>query len=109
MPAVLLTMCAFFGSGDQYSQKGWTLTFVVLMIVFVFLNLVTFFFCKERVVENSAEGQENAKEPSLIECLKSLVVNKYWLIMVVFLFSLYFMMSTFFGGQLITHSMCWGM
>lgn len=95
---VVLKLCAFFGSGDQYSQKGWTLTFVVLMIVFVFLNLVTFFFCKERVVENSAEGQENAKEPSLIECLKSLVVNKYWLIMVVFLFSLYFMMSTFFGG-----------
>lgn len=95
---VVLKLCAAFGGGDQYSQKGWTLTFVVLMIVFVLLNLVTFFFCKERVVENTAEGTENAKGPSLIECLKSLVVNKYWIIMVVFLFSLYFMMSTFFGG-----------
>lgn len=106
---VVLKLCAAFGGGDQYSQKGWTLTFVVLMIVFVLLNLVTFFFCKERVVENTAEDGKEAKGPSLLECLKSLVVNKYWIIMVVFLFSLYFMMSTFFGGQLTMHSMCWGM
>jgi len=95
---VVLKLCAFFGGGDEYSQKGWTMTFVVLMIVFVVLNLVTFFFCKERVVENSMQGEENAKGPSLLECLKGLVVNKYWLIMVAFLFSMYFMMSTFFGG-----------
>lgn len=96
---VVLKLCAFFGGGEQYTQKGWTMAFVVLMIVFIILNLATFFFCKERVVETSAEGDAEAeKGPSLIECLKSLVVNKYWLIMVAFLFSLYFMMSTFFGG-----------
>lgn len=106
---VVLKLCAVFGGGDQYSQKGWTLTFVVLMIVFVLLNLVTFFFCKERVVENAAADGKEAKGPSLLECLKSLVVNKYWIIMVVFLFSLYFMMSTFFGGQLTMRSMCWVM
>lgn len=106
---VVLKLCGAFGGGDQYSQKGWTLRFVVLMIVFVLLNLVTFFFCKERVVENAAQGAENGKEPSLIKCLKSLVVNKYWIIIVVFLFSMYFMMSTFFGGRPTMHSMCWGM
>lgn len=95
---VVLKLCGLFGGGDQYSQKGWTLTFVVLMIVFVILNLVTFFFCKERVVENVSEEGADEKGPSLLECLKSLVKNKYWIIMVVFLFSLYFMMSTFFGG-----------
>ncbi len=97
---VVLKMCAFFGGGDQYSQKGWTLSFICLMIVFVILNLVTFFFCKERVVDSQddSESGQQAKGPSVIECLKSLVVNKYWLLMVVFLFSLYFMMSTFFGS-----------
>lgn len=105
---VVLKLCAAFGGGDQYSQKGWTLTFVVLMIVFVLLNLVTFFFCKERVVENTAQGTESARGPSLIECLKSLVVNKYWIIMVVFLFSLYFMMSTFFGGGSLLCAVCAG-
>lgn len=32
---VVLKMTAAFGGGDVYSQKGWTLTFIVLMIVFV--------------------------------------------------------------------------
>ncbi len=97
---VVLKMCAFFGGGDQYSQKGWTLSFICLMLVFIVLNLVTFFFCKERVVDSETEGgtAEAVKGPSIAECLKSLVVNKYWLLMVVFLFSLYFMMSTFFGS-----------
>lgn len=31
---VVLKMTAAFGGGDVYSQKGWSLTFVVLMIVF---------------------------------------------------------------------------
>ncbi|MCD7821504.1 MAG: glycoside-pentoside-hexuronide (GPH):cation symporter [Clostridiales bacterium] len=96
---VVYQLCDFFGGGDRYSQTGWTMTFVVLMIVFVVLNLATFFFCKERVVEEPKEEDgKKAQGPSLIECLKSLVVNRYWLLMVVFLFSLYFMMSTFFGG-----------
>lgn len=95
---VVLKMCAFFGGGDQYSQKGWTLSFICLMIVFIVLNLVTFFFCKERVTDTQETGDETAKGPSVIKCLGSLIKNKYWLIMVVFLFSLYFMMSTFFGS-----------
>lgn len=97
---VVLKLCAFFGGGDQYSQKGWTMSFICLMVAFIVLNLVTFFFCKERVVDSEAEGgaSEKAKGPSVVECLKSLVVNKYWILMVVFLFCLYFMMSTFFGS-----------
>ncbi len=96
---VVLKMTGFFGGGDQYSQRGWTLTFVVLMLVFIALNMVTFFFCKERVVETASDETNEAQAgSSIVECLKSLVTNKYWLLMVAFLFSLYFMMSCFFGG-----------
>ena len=95
---VVLKMCAFFG-GEQYSQKGWTLSFICLMIAFVILNLITFFFCKERVVDTEhAETAAQEKGPSILECLKSLVINKYWLLIVVMLFSMYFMMSCFFGS-----------
>lgn len=98
---VVLKMCAFFGGGEQYSQKGWTMAYICLMIVFVCLEMVTFFFCKERVVEEEAvEEDTKANGPSVMECLKSLVMNKYWLIMVVFLFAQYFMMSCFFGSNL---------
>lgn len=95
----VMKLCAFFGGGDTNSQRGWTLTFIVLSIVFVILNLVTFFFCQERVADGTgAEPGKEEKGPSVIECLKSLIVNKYWVLMVIFLFCLYFMMSTFFGS-----------
>lgn len=98
---VVLKMCAFFGGGEQYSQKGWTMAYICLMIVFVCLEMVTFLFCKERVVEEEVtETEDKGNGPSVMTCLKSLVMNKYWLIMVVFLFAQYFMMSCFFGSNL---------
>ena len=97
--SIVMPMCRFFGGGDNTSQMGWTITFVILMIAFLVLNFVTFFFCKERVVQESAASGEKAKGPSVIECLKSLVTNKYWILNVIQLFAMYFMMSTFFGGN----------
>lgn len=99
---VVLKMCEFFGGGDQYNQRGWTVTYIILMIVFVILNLITFTVCKERVVDENAssENGEKPQGPSLITCLKSLIVNKYWLLIVLQLFTIYFMMATFYGSNL---------
>ena len=93
---VVLKMTGFFGGGDAYTQRGWTLTFVVLMIVFVILNMFMFFTCKERVVEGGADGK--GETVSFIKGLKGLVKNKYWILMVISVFAMYFMMSTFFGS-----------
>lgn len=51
------------------------------------------------MTEVKNESGEKEKQPSVLACLKSLLVNRYWMIMVVFLFCLYFMMSTFFGSN----------
>lgn len=96
---VVMKMVVFFGGSDT-SQKGWTITYVVLMVVFLLLNLLTFWFCKERVVEEPSGTETNkAEEPSAIEGLKSLVKNKYWILIVIMLFVIYFMMSVFFGSN----------
>ena len=97
---VVLKLVTAFGGSDT-SQFGWTMAFIVLMAAFIVLNLITFFTCKERVIEEpkAEETGEKVKGPSVGQCLKSLVTNKYWIIMVIFLFSLYFMMSTFFGAN----------
>lgn len=93
---------AFGGTG---SRHAWTMTMIILMIAFLIINSMTFFFCKERVVDETADESEDNKDkkakngPSVWACLKSLLVNKYWVLMVIFLFALYFMMSTFFGGN----------
>lgn len=96
---VVLKLTGYFGDGNIYSQKGWTITFIILMIIFVVLNLFVFSVCKERVVEQDAEdGQQN--QVSFVKGLLGLVKNRYWLIMVFCLFAIYFMMSCFFGSAL---------
>ena len=46
------------------------------------------------MTEVKNESGEKEKQPSVLACLKSLVVNRYWMIMVVFLFCLYFIFKT---------------
>lgn len=94
----VMKLCTFFGGGDANSQLGWTLTFVCLSALSVVLNLITFFCCRERVVQHNREEAEAPKE-SLLTCLKSLVCNRYWVLMVIYLFTMYFMMSTFYGSN----------
>lgn len=96
---VVLKMTKFFGGGDAYAQQGWTVTFIVLMIVFVAINMFMFATCKERVVENGEQKEGEKKEGvSFLKGLKGLVVNKYWIMMVIVTFAMYFMMSCFFGS-----------
>lgn len=95
---VVLKMTGFFGGGDAYTQRGWTMTFVVLMIVFVVLNMFMFFTCKERVTEESAA--EKKDDVPFVKGIAGLMKNKYWVLMVIALFAMYFMMSCFFGSAL---------
>ncbi|MDE6936945.1 MAG: glycoside-pentoside-hexuronide (GPH):cation symporter [Lachnospiraceae bacterium] len=95
---VVLKMTGYFGGGDAYTQKGWTITIAILMIVFISLNMFTFFTCSERVT-----GQESGTKKesvSFAKGLKALVKNKYWILMSLNLFSMFFMMSSFFGSVL---------
>lgn len=92
---VVLKMTGFFGGGDAYAQKGWTITFVLLMLVFIVVNMFMFAVCKERVTEESNDEKESV---SFVKGLGALVKNKYWTLMVIALFSMYFMMSCFFGS-----------
>ena len=94
---VVLKMTAFFGDGDAYSQKGWTVTFIILMAAFVILNMITFFTCKETVTISKPKDKSSVP---LVSHIKGLVTNKYWLIMVICMFAMYFMMSCFFASAL---------
>lgn len=86
------------GEADLYAfQKGWTVAAIIMAVGFIAVSFIPFFLCKERVVQITDDSEK--KGPSLGESLKSLIKNKYWVLEVVFLFVLYFMMSTLFGSQ----------
>ncbi len=89
------------GGGEEAlyaAQKGWTVAAVVMAIGFVAVSFIPFTLCKERVKQDSSDA-EGGSGPSVMESLKSLLKNKYWVLEVIFLFVLYFMMSTMFGSQ----------
>ena len=89
------------GGGEEMlyaAQKGWTVAAVVMAVGFIAVSFIPFTICKERVKQDSGEA-EGEKGPSVMESLASLIKNKYWVLEVVFLFVLYFMMSTMFGSQ----------
>ena len=106
---VVLKMTGFFGGGDAYTQKGWTMTVAILMVLFVALNMFTFFTCRERVTVQADENAGKKESVSFAEGLKAMVTNKYRLLMVCNLFFMFFMMSIFFGTVLFSQSTTWAM
>lgn len=94
----VLKMVVSLGNGDQYNQAGWTKAFIIIGIATVVLNLVMFTTCKERVVETASTNKDAKEEATFMETLKGLFTNKYWILIVIAMFVMYFMMSTFFGS-----------
>lgn len=92
----VLKMVVALGDGNQYNRAGWTKAFIIIGIATVILNLFMFATCKERVVEDTSNNEEQSV--SFIKSLKGLFTNKYWLLIVTVLFIMYFMMSCFFGS-----------
>jgi GPH family glycoside/pentoside/hexuronide:cation symporter len=96
---VVLKMTGFFGNGDPYTQKGWTLTIAILMVVFIALNMMTFAFCRERVVEEGvSDGNGKEENVSFLKGFQGLFKNKYWVMILILILAMYFMMSCFFGS-----------
>ena len=87
-----LRLARFFGNGELYTQKGWSLTILIYALIYIPMMLICFFGTKERVTmaewdEDKAEETQqevqcpsSAKEVSMIETVKILLKNKYWLI-----------------------------
>lgn len=94
--ATYLRLANFFGGGEQYSQRGWTLTLIVYAIAYIPFMLIAFLGTKERVnMEEQGETQtieEKKEEVSALESLKMLVKNKYWIIALITGFLIYFVM-----------------
>ena len=95
--SIVLKMVVSLGNGDQYNQAGWTKTYIILGLATIALNIFMFATCKERVVEETTV-ENSTEKVTVIKSLKGLFTNKYWLLIVIGMFMMYFMMSCFFGS-----------
>ena len=74
-----LPLVDFFGGGS----RGWQLTFLCYGVIAVILFLVVYFSTTERV---GSDAQEKEKGLDIKKALKSLLLNKYWVILLLVFF-----------------------
>lgn len=105
-----LKISRFFGSGDAYTQKGFTLTVLVYMVFYAVTAATAFLLTRERI-NNIGENEVSAgnddvdntgkesnlnktkEEAPLGAALKSLFTNRYWILCVVMCLGFYFLMA----------------
>jgi GPH family glycoside/pentoside/hexuronide:cation symporter len=78
----MLKLCTFFGGGELYSRKGWSMTVGLLCLIYCVCVMVTFLFCREMESDPRQEqAQYGTKEKtvSTLRAIGMLFTNKYWL------------------------------
>lgn len=80
----VIMLTKFSGSVDTYlTQRGFTITMIILCSLMVIASLISVFCTKERVADNGVreEQKEESDKVSTMAAVKALVTNKYWVMM----------------------------
>ena len=99
-----------------YTQRSFTLTLAIYCGLMVIVSLFCVFNTKERVKPDAAAVRENAqkaepeKKENVMETVKALLSNKYWLLLtlgnfVVFAIIIFYAMGTVFFSQYVLYDM----
>lgn len=76
------------------TPAAWSMTFLIFGSLSIVVFLFTFYFTKERIVDEPTEEKDDVP---VIEGFKALFKNKYWLIMTFAVIAMYFSL-TLYGG-----------
>ena len=97
-----------------YTQRSFTLTLAIYCAIMVLVSLFCIFNTKERVKLNAAvenaEGKDPKQKENVMETVKALLANKYWLLLtlgnfVVFAIIIFYSMGTVFFSQYVLYDM----
>ena len=97
-----LKISRFFGSGDVYTQKGFTLTVLVYLGIYAVCAVMAFLLTRERINNTTSVVQEgcdaqaepvNSADVPVWTAVKSLLQNKYWIICIIMCLGFYFLMT----------------
>ncbi|MBQ9616824.1 MAG: MFS transporter [Oscillibacter sp.] len=85
-----------FGNGNEFEQRAWTLTTASIGVVVVVSSIIFFFGTKERVKGEQKQDAAQKDEVDPIVAVRHLFRNKYWIIMTICMFLIFFtiMMSS---------------
>lgn len=85
-----------------YTQQAFTMSMTVICVVMVVIVMLCVVFTKERVTDTDAEGaqgeEQKAQKVSTMAALKTLFTNRYWLIMILAMFTVFFVVIMYSVG-----------
>lgn len=93
MNTFFLKWLMYFGDGEQFTQKAWSGAFIVVGIIVVAASVLCVMGTKERTGgagENVQAGENREQEVPAMTAVKSLFKNKYWIMMVLCMFLIFF-------------------
>lgn len=91
--AVFVSFLTMFSESAEtiYTQRSFTLTMLIFCIIMVVASLLTVLFTKERVTDDTKEeGKKEAKKTNTWQNVKSLLTNKYWVMLIIGNFVIFF-------------------
>ena len=103
MNTFFMTMVVkFSGAAEPYmleAQKGWTLATIVVGLIIILSAVICVLGTRERTVKASEAGEKPDDIPTK-EALKSLFTNKYWLLMILGMFVIFFIIVLYSAGAI---------
>ena len=103
MNTFFMTMVVkFSGAAEPYTagaQSGWTMASIVVGIIIVVSAVICVIGTKERTAK-PVESGEKAEEIPTKDALKSLFTNKYWLLMILGMFVIFFIIVLYSAGAI---------
>lgn len=121
-----MKICKFFGGGETYTQRGFTLTILVYLVFYAAAAVLAFLLTRERIhnvsdsesreTEDTLTKQEKEKKETVHReaevpfwtAIRSLFTNKYWILCLVMCLGFYFLMSYASSADSIFCAICNG-
>lgn len=88
MNTFFLKWLNYFGAGDMYKQKAWTMTFIIVGVIIIVSSIISFFGTKERNHSDDCKKEEDSVPP--LVAVKALFKNPYWVMLTVCMFLIFF-------------------
>lgn len=101
--SIFIVMLTKFSSSTEtiYTQQAFTITMTILSAVMVIISLFCVFSTKERVVEEVSDGgKEKSAETNPIQAFKALITNRYWVILFLAMFVIFFVIIMYSVGNI---------
>lgn len=103
--AIFVSMLTAFTSSTEtiYTQRAFTITMIIICAAMVVLSIICVFFTKERVADGAAgtqtEKTQKSAETNPLAAFKALISNRYWVLMFVAMFVIFFVIIMYSVGN----------